>query len=355
MLKVNLTPEKTIQKTIMTARLFEGFWERWIVHGIDPEDIKNGKDQLFEIDDWINYFQEVALSFEKKALSSQAKYELCQAEQYYRKAGLYYNLMQWIYPDRCEEKVHYYKQSIELFKQADKLSDVHTKLVKVLVEGQYCAGRVRIPAYYKGCMLIINPIDSSKEELYTYENHFLELGFITISFDGPGQGESFTLNHVKATNDLWNLFVDEIINYTHLNFSNLEISLFGTSSGAAWAIHGSKHPLVSRSIAVSPPTAKKSFVPGYFEERLAYVTEIPTNILPNLEEVTECKSVLLFHGNKDVMVSDEDMYKLFISLPEPKHIVEYADEGHCCNNKLHEVRELSNKWYYTKGTQKNDF
>ncbi|MFB5087019.1 alpha/beta hydrolase [Psychrobacillus sp. PGGUH221] len=344
MLKTNLNQEMTIQKTIMTARLFDGFWERWIAHGIDLEDINKGKNQFFEIDDWINYFQQCAFSYENKALLSRANYQFIQAEQYYRKAGLYYNLMQWIYPNRCEEKIGFYKQSIEFFKKADYISDVHTKIVKVSVEGHYCVGRVRIPTYYKGCMLIINPIDSSKEELYTYEEHFLKLGFITISFDGPGQGESFILNNVIATNNLWHLFLNEIINYAHLSFPNLEISLFGTSSGAAWAIHGSKHPLVFKSIAVSPPIANKASIPGYFEERLEYVTEKPTNILPNLIEVTECKSVLLFHGNKDVMVTDDDIYKLFISLPEPKHLVEYAEEGHCCNNKLHEVREISKKW-----------
>jgi tetratricopeptide (TPR) repeat protein len=345
----------TIQKTLMTSRLFEGFWERWIVHGIDREAIEKGKDHFFEIQDWINWFQQYAYSYEKKAILLQAKDEFIEAEQNYRKAGLYYNLMQWIYPNRCDEKIHYFKQSIDLFKKADELSKVDTKIVKVLVEGQYCVGRIRIPTYYKGCMVIINPIDSSKEELFFYEKHFLESGFVTISFDGPGQGETYTLNNVMATNSRWELFLNEIINYAHLNFSSLKICLFGTSSGAAWAIRGSEHPFVSKTIAVSPPIASKASIPGYFEDRLVYVTETSTNILPNLQELSDCKNVILFHGNKDVMVTDEDMYKLYKSLSEPKHLVEYAEEGHCCNNKLHEVRELSMKWFYTKGDQENDF
>jgi tetratricopeptide (TPR) repeat protein len=337
----------------MTSRLFEGFWERWIAHGIDREVIEEGKVQFFEVDDWITWFQKSAYSYEKNALILLAQNELIEAEHDYRKAGLYYNLIQWIYPNRCNEKIHYYEQSIDLFRKADELSDVQTKIAKILVEDQYCVGRIRIPTYYKGCMLIINPIDSSKEELFSYENHFLESGFVTISFDGPGQGETFTLNNVLATNNRWDLFLNEVINYAHTNFPNLTISLFGTSSGAAWAIRGSEHPLVSKSVAVSPPYANKTSLPDYFKERLEYVTEQTTNILPDLKEVTNCKSVILFHGNRDVMVKDEDMYKLFVSLPEPKHLVEYAEEGHCCNNKLHEVRELSMKWFYTRGEHEN--
>lgn len=337
----------------MTSRLFEGFWERWIAHGIEREAIEQGKNSFVNIDDWINWFQKYALSYEKKAILSQTNLQFIQAEQEYRIAGLYYNLMQWIYPNRSQEKIHYYQQSIDLFRLADELSDVHTINVKIIVDGQYCVGRMSIPTYYKGCMLIINPIDSSKEELYSYEKHFLESGFVTISFDGPGQGETFILNNVKATIGRWELFLNEIINYAHINFPSLEISLFGTSSGAAWAIKGSEHPFVSKSVAISPPIPNKALLPNYFEERLAYVTESQTSILPDLHDVTDCKSVILFHGNEDVMVNNEDMYKLFDRLPEPKHLVEYAEEGHCCNNKLHEVRELSMKWFYTRGDYEN--
>ena len=337
----------TIQKTLMTSRLFEGFWERWIAHGIDREVIEQGKENFLEIDDWINWFQKHALLYEKQANIAQAEFQFIQAEQGYRKAGLYYNLIQWIYPNRCPEKIHYYEQSIELFKLADDLSDVYTRNVKVKVDDQYCVGRIRIPTYYKGCMLIISPIDSSKEELYSYEKHFLESGFVTISLDGPGQGETFILNNLKATNSRWELFLNEVINLAHSSFPTLDISLFGTSSGAAWAIKGSNHPLVSKAVAISPPIAHKGHLPNYFEERLEYVTESQPNILPELNDVSNCKSVILFHGNEDVMVEDEDMYKLFVRLPEPKHLVEYPEEGHCCNNKLHEVREISMKWFYT--------
>ena len=348
MKKTNLNPEITIQKTLMTARLFDGFWDRWIAHGIERDVIEQGRDSFLQISDWTSLFQEQALIKEKEALLLEADMNYKEAEQSYRLAGLYYNIVQWIYPDRCSKKIHYYEQSIELFKKADYISDIYTKYVTLVVNEQTCVGRVRIPTYYKGCMIIINPIDSSKEELFTYENHFLESGFVTISFDGPGQGETFILHNAKASNSYWEEFLEEVINYAHSQFENLNLSLFGTSSGAAWAIKGSMHPFVSKSIAVSPPVIDSTSLPDYFKERLKYVTEESTNILPIIEDYSECKSVILFHGNQDVMVKDDDMYELFVRLPEPKHLVEFADEGHCCNNKLYEVRNIGMQWFYVK-------
>ena len=39
-------PSKTISRTLRTAQLIDGFWERWIVHGIESDDLNRFKPQL---------------------------------------------------------------------------------------------------------------------------------------------------------------------------------------------------------------------------------------------------------------------------------------------------------------------
>jgi alpha-beta hydrolase superfamily lysophospholipase len=193
---------------------------------------------------------------------------------------------------------------------------------------------------------MINPIDSSKEELFSYEMDFAKLRFITVSFDGPGQGETYVFHGHKATRTLWGLFVDEVIQFAADRFPDLPIHLFGTSSGANWAIHGSSHPKAGRVAAVSPAFDNQVKMPDYFRERLSYILDDSESmLLPSLNNFEPFSPIILFHGNKDVMVHDEDVYELYRNLPPEKRLIEYENEGHCCNFKLAEIRQLSAEWY----------
>ncbi len=44
------------------------------------------------------------------------------------------------------------------------------------------------------------------------------------------------------------------------------------------------------------------------------------------------------------MVKDTDIYELYQKLPAGKQLIEYENEGHCCNFKLREIRKISAEW-----------
>lgn len=66
--------------------------------------------------------------------------------------------------------------------------------------------------------------------------------------------------------------------------------------------------------------------------------------IPDFGKITFRSPVLVFHGKKDQMVSTADMYELFDSLPAEKRMVEYESEGHCCNHKMDEIRQMAIQW-----------
>ncbi|WP_102027423.1 alpha/beta hydrolase [Salirhabdus sp. Marseille-P4669] len=345
----------TIQKTLMTARLFDGFWDRWIAHGIRESDCKELQSSLVTVEDWINGFSRFAKKYHDLATEYEQFQNRFEAEKWYRLTALYYNLMYWVFPDRSEEKKKWYQRVKEYVGKADQLSAISYKYDYIEIDGVKCVGRIRIPDHSKGCIVIINPIDSAKEELYTYENHFIQSHYTTVSFDGPGQGETYLLNGLKATQKRWETFVHKVIDFAASHFINQPIYLFGTSSGAAWSIYGSEHPKVERVVAVSPPIMEVPATPNYFTDRLALVMDKEAqSILPNLNTQSSYSSIFLFHGKKDVMVSTKDMHYFYERLLSPKMLVEYPEEGHCCNFKLHEVRDLAMEWF-EKGDVKHEF
>jgi pimeloyl-ACP methyl ester carboxylesterase len=209
----------------------------------------------------------------------------------------------------------------------------------------FCIGRRRIPTQPHGCLVFINPYDSSKEELFTYEQDFARCGFVTVSFDGPGQGETYTRNGFRASRAAWQLYVAQAVDYAAQHHPELPIYLFGTSSGGAWALSGGSHPKVRRIAAVSPACTNEIRLPDYFLERLAFTLEPgETNILPPPSRYYQ-RPAFLFHGKQDVMVTDKDIHELFLKLPEGRKLLAYDGEGHCCNYKLGEIRMLSADWY----------
>jgi hypothetical protein len=343
---------KTISRTLRTASLIDAFWERWLAHGLEKEDLEKVRPDLRTLELWLRSWERLAKEKEKKAkeLEIQGKYK--EAEYVYRQTALYYNLNYWINPKYSEEKQYWYKKCLQFISKADSLSEVKTLYKTISIDDFSVSGRIRIPPNAKGCIFIINPIDSSKEELFKYEMDFIEAGFVTVSFDGPGQGETFILNGVIGTRIKWEKFINQLIDYTSESFSELPIYLFGTSLGASWVLYGSSHPKVAKAVAVSPAVElEKMNVPAYFMGRMncsCIVEEKEERAIPKFNEINYRSPVLIFHGNKDMMVPNDKMYDLFEILPVEKKLIEFPDEGHVCNNRLGEIRRLSLMWFSGK-------
>ncbi|WP_227522011.1 alpha/beta hydrolase [Bacillus solitudinis] len=345
----------TINKTLLTANLIDGFWERWIVHGVDRSDLATMRSAYLTKETWVSGWREIA----ERTFSEAGKLERInnhrEAEYAFRTAALYYQLVQWLLPEREEAKIEWLNISLSVCELADRISTIKTKYAKLPIENHYCFGRIRIPLNPKAVIVIVNPFDSTKEELFTYEMDFVNNGYITVSFDGPGQGQTYAYQGLLGSTLRWQQFIDELIEYAYLHFPGLNIHLFGTSSGASWAIYGSCNPNVSKVIAVSPAfISEDKRLPDYFIERTRYVLEKGENqILPSFEQLSFQHPVYLIHGKKDVMVSTEDIYNLYKELPAGKKLIEYEDEGHCCNFKLPEIRQLAMEWLQ-EGTVEHD-
>lgn len=333
----------TIRKTLLTARFIDGFWDRWLAHGVEKKDLVKIRPHLTNQHNWIDKWRQLAQE-KREAANELRQYEdIKQAEYMYRVAGLYLNLIQWIFPGQSTEKEKWLRESLRAFHHADRLSSIKTIHPFLELEGKICRGRVRIPLSPKGCIIIINPLDSAKEELFTYEMDFVKEGFATASFDGPGQGETVVFHGLKATKERWMQFLDGVIHFVTRTFPQLPVHLFGTSSGASWAIYGSCHPNVTSTVAVSPAfRVEKGRLPDYFVERMDAVLE--GVFLPAFEMIPQHNRILLFHGRKDVMVSNEDIHRLKDCLMNGK-LIEYEEEGHCCNFKLQQIRKLSMQWF----------
>ncbi|MCY9692938.1 alpha/beta hydrolase [Paenibacillus alginolyticus] len=340
-----MNSNEVIKKTIEMSHLSDGFWSRWLVHGLEKADLDSIRHSCTSLEEWVFNWTKLADSMEKSASFLESTLDFHEAEQMYRKSSLYFNLAQWIFPIPTKEKKNLLIKSQEVFHRADSISPVKTEYLELDVDGHICAGRIRIPEHAKGCVILINPIDSSKEELYLYEKDFVEDGFATVSYDGPGQGSTFAFQGRKATQEQLRLFIDKVIDATAERFPDLALNLIGTSTGGGWAIYGSCNEKVSKAVAVSPAIGfGKMHFSDYFKGKFnLYLAD--GEGAPDFEGLKFLRPVRVYHGGMDRMVPYDGLMELYNKLPSTSEFFEYSDESHCCNFRLNEIRKISSKWY----------
>jgi hypothetical protein len=339
-----------IRKTLDMSQLTDGFWARWLVHGLSRDDLAKVRSHCTTLQGWTQHWSRLACEKESLAVSLENDGHTRDAEYTYRIASLYYNLTQWIYPVPTDQKRKWMKKCQELFQHADLLSSIPALYSSFKVGGHTCHGRIRVPEHPKGCVVIINPIDSSKEELFLYERDFIQADLATVSFDGPGQGGNYVFQGRKTTQREIQLFVDHLIHFASSLFPTCPLFLFGTSSGGGWALYGSGNPKVAKAVAVSPAIEfDKMHFSEYFKGRLYSYLE--DDGAPADSSLLFLRPVFMFHGGRDRMVPEEALLRLYDRLPEGKRFVEYPDEAHCCNFKIPEIRQLSIHWFLDNGDE----
>ncbi|RAK23524.1 serine aminopeptidase S33 family [Anoxybacillus vitaminiphilus] len=344
---MNSTVEnKTIKEALMTALLFDGFWDRWIAHGVRKEDLQQIRSRFVSIDGWTSGWTEQAENKQREADLLEKNGQFPKAIEAYKTAALYYQLAQWIYSVADPRKKDYLQKSVQLLQKADRLADYRIQYEKLLLGDSYCRGRILFPiATPLGVVIMLNPIDSAKEELYSYEHDFVSQGFVVLNFDGPGQGETLLFEGQFASRANWEMYVAALMNLAKTQFADLPVFVFGTSSGAAWTVYVSQESSIKKAVSVSPAFADENKpLPPYFVNRFKAVTA-GSNFIPNIKEVNVAAPVMLVHGKQDVLVSDENMRFLYNQLPNGKRWIEYEEEGHCCNFKLGEIRMIASKWF----------
>lgn len=57
---------KTIHRTLKTARLFDVFWERWLVHGLEENDLQGARPNIHSLEGWYRTWSKLAEDKEKE-------------------------------------------------------------------------------------------------------------------------------------------------------------------------------------------------------------------------------------------------------------------------------------------------
>jgi 2,6-dihydroxypseudooxynicotine hydrolase len=170
----------------------KNFLSRFTVNGVAASDFEDVVNALESWDDWCSKWSERAAVHEELGREALAQKHFVSAAEHLSRAAVTYHFAKYLFVQDMKQMRAAHMKAVECLDLALPHLDPPGQRVLIPYEGSQLVGTLRLP---KGVtrppvVLMTMGLDSTKEELLTFETTFLDRGMAILAFDGPGQGEA---------------------------------------------------------------------------------------------------------------------------------------------------------------------
>lgn len=165
---------------------------RFTVNGVAASDFHDVIGNLNHWDNWCRAWSERAKVHEDLGRESLAGQQYVSAADHLCRASVTYHFAKYLFVQDMEQMRAAHMKAVECLNLALPYLDPPGERVLIPYEGRHLVGVLRLPREIERPPLVLMTmgLDSTKEELNTFEMNFLERGMAILAFDGPGQGEA---------------------------------------------------------------------------------------------------------------------------------------------------------------------
>jgi dienelactone hydrolase len=165
---------------------------RFTMNGVTAGDFERITSGLERWADWCAAWSAVAAEHEQLGRDALAADRTKSAGAHLSRAAVYYHFAKFLFVDDLEQMRTAHMAAVRCLDDALPYLDPPGQRIEIPFEGSRLVGILRLPAgpAPHPVILMIPGLDSTKEELRSTEDLFLERGVATFSVDGPGQGEA---------------------------------------------------------------------------------------------------------------------------------------------------------------------
>jgi dienelactone hydrolase len=209
---------------------------RFTMNGVTAGDFERITSSLESWDDWCAAWSTVAAEHERLGRDALLRNQDLSAGAHLARAAVYYHFAKFLFVDDIEQMRAAHGKAVRCLTDALPYLDPPGRRVEIPFDGSAMVGILREPRG-RGphpVMIMIPGLDSTKEELRSTEELFLERGIATFSVDGPGQGEA---EYDLAIRGDWEVPGGAIIDYliTEPALDPSRIGVWGVSLGGYYA------------------------------------------------------------------------------------------------------------------------
>jgi 2,6-dihydroxypseudooxynicotine hydrolase len=174
---------------------------RFVQAGVDHNDFLRTTAAIERWEDWLDGWAELGDRHAGLAREAEDAGRRITAGDAWLRAAVAYHFGKfvWVLDDTRSEPVH--RKAVDAFYAGHRLLETGVERIEVALDGASVVGNLRRPragAAAAPLVLLIPGLDSTKEEFFLLEEHFLRRGMATFSLDGPGQGESADALPIRA-------------------------------------------------------------------------------------------------------------------------------------------------------------
>jgi dipeptidyl aminopeptidase/acylaminoacyl peptidase len=331
---------------------------RFVSNGVPLTDFQEVTASVERWEDWCAKWSERAAVHEAIGRRSLAEGFALSAAGHLTRAAVCYHFAKFVFVSDLAQMRDAHMKAVECRKLALPHLRPAGEYVRMPFEGKSFAGILRRPhgAVRPPIVVMCMGLDSAKEEMESYESLFLARGLATLSFDGPGQGES---EYDFAIRGDYEVAVGAVIDWLAQR-SDIDcdrIGLWGVSLGGYYAPRAAAFDRrIKACIGLSGPydfgenwRQLPELTREAFRVRSKCATDdearrhAHTLSLKGIAQRITCP-LYLVAGKQDRLIPWQDAQRLASEAGGPVELVAIEDGNHVANNRVYRYRLQSADW-----------
>jgi 2,6-dihydroxypseudooxynicotine hydrolase len=331
---------------------------RFLAAGVDYFDLQDLLRRIDRWDIWCSEWSAKAAAHERLGREALAQGRSVTAGQALGRAAAYYHFAGFRFYQDMAQKQEADSRAWACYREAAPHLKPPAERIAIPFRGTHLVGYLRLPwgGAKAPCIVIIPGMDSRKEEMRGLEDEFLVRGMGTVTYDGPGQGETWA--NVRMTHDSEKA-VSAIVDLleAHPGIDAGRIGVYGWAMGGYFAPRAAADDSRLRACVSMPvryglehwdslgsmqTDAYRYLFGGVsFEEGRAIGAAFSLNgVLPRLK----CP-YLIVHGDQGDTVDREVAERAAREAGGPTRLVVFDDGDHLCINVRHKSWPLMMDWF----------
>jgi dienelactone hydrolase len=224
-------------KDARVAHAIAHFGPRYTANGVTFSDFMDVTSSIESWDDWCRAWSARGLIHENMGRRALEKKQFVSAGEHLGRAAACYHFGKYLFSQDPEQMRAAHGKAVECYSLALPHLDPPGERVLIPYEGKHLAGVLRRPTQASNrppLVIMCNGLDSTKEELDSFQVTFLKRGMATLVVDGPGQGEAEYDFAIRPDYEvIVGILIDWVEKRTDIDTSR--IGIWGLSLGGYYA------------------------------------------------------------------------------------------------------------------------
>jgi dipeptidyl aminopeptidase/acylaminoacyl peptidase len=331
---------------------------RFVSNGVPLTDFQEVTAGITRWENWCRAWSARAVQHEDSGRKALVDGYHLSAAQHLTTAAVCYHFAKFVFVIDPEQMRAAHMKAVECRKLALPYLHPAGEYVRIPFAGKSFAGILRRPAGVARAPIVVMcmGLDSAKEETDAYEAPFLARGMATLSFDGPGQGESEYDMPIRGD---YEVAVTAVVDWlsARQDIDSGKIGLWGVSLGGYYAPRAAAfEKRIKACIALSGPydwAAIWESLPELTRETFRLRSHSAT-----LDDARKAAAALslagvaakitcplyIVAGKLDRIVPWQDAARLARETKGEVELVVIEDGNHVANNRVYKYRTQSADW-----------